>query len=117
MPNNQPSTTRKSPSGASGTMGSGTTTSQSGTTMQDQKMQHGQRTGAKTQSSASTRYGARSEQAQSETAALNALSAEGYTNVGRIERVGGQWQTTATSKDGRQVTVQVDPQTNRVTSR
>jgi hypothetical protein len=52
----------------------------------------------------------------STTAALNALSAEGYTSVGRLERVGNAWQTTAT-KEGRQVTVQIDPQTNRITER
>jgi hypothetical protein len=50
------------------------------------------------------------------TAALNALSAEGYTPTGRLERVGNAWQTTAT-KQGKQVTVQFDPQTNRITER
>lgn len=48
------------------------------------------------------------------TSALNALSAQGYTNFGRMERVGNMYQTTAT-KDGRQVMVQVDPATGRVT--
>lgn len=48
-----------------------------------------------------------------ETAALNKLSAEGYTNIGRLHRVGGNWQATAT-KNGRQVTVSVDPRTNAV---
>lgn len=54
-----------------------------------------------------------SQREMSETAALNALSAEGYTNIGRIERVGGNWQATA-MKDGRQVTVSIDPRTRAV---
>jgi hypothetical protein len=91
------------------------TTAQSDTTMQHrQQRAHTQPRGDKSMSG-STRT-TRSQNEMSETAALNALSAEGYTNVGRIERVGGNWQTTA-MKDGRQVTVQIDPQTNRVTPR
>ena len=50
------------------------------------------------------------------TAALNALGAEGYVPVSKLERVGNAWQTTA-MKQGKQVTVQIDPQTNRVTER
>jgi hypothetical protein len=50
------------------------------------------------------------------TKALNALSAEGFTPTGRLERVGNMWQTTA-MKDGRQVTVQIDPQTDRIMAR
>ena len=50
------------------------------------------------------------------TAALNALSAQGFSNFGRMERVGNIYQTTAT-KDGRQMTVQGDPETGRGTQR
>jgi hypothetical protein len=129
----QPSTTRRPGSGAAdtpapqgqnqmGTMGnSPQPTTRSGTTAQsDTSMQHRQQR-AHTQprgdkSMKSSQMRGTSQQEASETAALNALSAEGYTNVGKIERVGNAWQTTA-MKDGRQVTVQVDPQTNRVMAR
>ena len=61
----------------------------------------------------STRSGTVNQREMSETAALNALSAEGYTNIGRIERVGGNLQATA-MKEGRQVTVSIDPETSTV---
>ena len=50
------------------------------------------------------------------TSALNTLSAEGYTNVGRLERVGNSYQTTA-MRQGRQVNVQVDLETGRIAER
>ncbi len=62
------------------------------------------------------RAGGIEQHEMSQTAALNALSAEGYTNIGRIERVGDSWQATA-MKEGRQVTVSVDPQTSTVRER
>jgi len=111
MPATQP-TTRRPGSGASSQ--TGTTTGQSDSTTQQRHAQMQKSKSGSMQHSGST--GTKGQNEMSETAALNALSAEGYTNVGKIERVGGNWQTTA-MKDGRQVTVQVDPQTNRVTSR
>lgn len=135
MPSTQP-TTRRPGSGAMGTpapqgqsqmgttgatpmpttRGSGTTTSQSDSTMQQRHSQSGKSMKSGSTQSRSGSTGSRSQNEMSETAALNALSADGYTNVGKIERVGGNWQTTA-MKDGKQVTVQVDPTTHRVTSR
>jgi hypothetical protein len=112
----QPGATQRRP-------GSGEMTGQSGTgaaqrsqaTTQQQRpqsqMQSGQRSG-----STQSRAGARGQEEMGTTAALNALAAEGYTNVGKIERVGNAWQTTA-MKQGKQVTVQIDPQTHRVMER
>jgi hypothetical protein len=70
----------------------------------------------RTQRSGSTTPSGRGHSEEYTTAVLNALAAEGYTNVGRLERVGDTYQATA-MKQGRQVTVQVDPQTRRVTER
>jgi len=96
----------------------------SGTSMQGTKQRHAQmQSGSKSKSSSAQHsgsmgasMGSKGKNEMSETAALNALSAEGYTNVGKVERVGGNWQTTA-MKDGRQVTVEVNPQTNQITPR
>lgn len=113
-------TTNRSRTGSS--MGSGAT-SQSDTSTQGTQQRrmhrdrmHSQSQGDKSMKSSKAGSAGMNANETSETAALNALSAEGYTNVGKIERVGGNWQTTA-MKDGRQVTVQVDPQTNRVSTR
>jgi hypothetical protein len=107
-------TTPSQPSGQAQTGPSGTTgrsMQQSQTTQQRQMQSDRQRSG-----STQPRMGSRGQQEMSETAALNALSAEGYTNVGKIERVGNAWQTTA-MKEGKQVTVQIDPQTHRIMPR
>jgi hypothetical protein len=128
-PTRRPGSGDTSPSGAqSGQMappainqsqGTGTTQqppasqSQMGQTGTTQQRRTTQPSGDRMQS---TRSGGVGQQEMSETAALNALSAEGFTNIGRIERVGGNLQTTA-MKNGRQVTVSVDPQTSRITER
>ena len=77
-----------------------------------QRQQHMQGDRQRSGSTASSR-GHREEYT---TSALNALSAQGFTNVGKMDRVGNMYQTTA-MKDGRQVAVQVDPETGRVTER
>ncbi|HEX2114280.1 MAG TPA: PepSY domain-containing protein [Alphaproteobacteria bacterium] len=125
----QPGATQRRPGSGAMTTPSDQSTSPSGTTT-DRSMQQNQstqqrqqrtqmqgdrqRSGAQTQSRTGSRN--MNEQEMSETKALNTLAAEGYTNIGRIERVGNTWQATAT-KEGKQVTVQVDPQTNRVMER
>jgi hypothetical protein len=102
--------------------GSGEMSNQPGTTATQQtqatQQQHRTQSQSQTQRSgaAQARSGSRNQNEMSETAALNALAAEGYTNVGKIERVGNAWQTTA-MKQGKQVTVQIDPQTHRVMER
>lgn len=118
----QNGTTGSATTNRSRTMGSGAT-SQSDTSTQGTQQRrmhrdrmHSQSQGDKSMKSSKTGSKSTNANESSETAALNALSAEGYTNVGKIERVGGNWQTTA-MKDGRQVTVQVNPQTNQVTTR
>lgn len=113
MPATQP--TRRPGSGAMSTPSSPQTTGQSDSTMHQR---HAQMQGKSKSSSAqrSGSMGSKSQNEMSETAALNALSAEGYTNVGKIERVGGNWQTTA-MKGGQSVTVQVDPTTHQITQR
>lgn len=137
MPGDQPSaTTRRPGSGAMGqpSQPSGTTTGQTERSMQQQRqprqlqqgqqqqrqMQrdrtHSQMQGDRQRSGSMQGRGGAYRQEMSETAALNALSAEGYSNISRIERVGNNWQATA-MKDGQQVTVQVDPQTRQVTPR
>jgi hypothetical protein len=83
---------------------------QTGTTGTGQPMQKGQ-----TQRSGSTMSG-RGDSEEYTTSALNKLSAEGYTNFGRLERVGNTYQTTA-MRQGRQVSVQVDLETGRVMER
>jgi hypothetical protein len=102
-----PATTPRRP--GSGEMSQPATTQQSQATTQ-------QRTQTQRSGSTQSRTGTRNQNEMSETAALNALAAEGYTNVGKIERVGSAWQTTA-MKQGKQVTVQIDPQTHRVMER
>lgn len=88
-------------------------TGPSGRTMQRGGTMQQHPSSQRSQSGQMMRSGGRESNA---TAALNALSAEGYTNISRFERVGNQWQATA-NKDGRAVTVQVDPQTHQITER
>lgn len=124
MPSNQGSPSGMSQPGSgqmnqSGQMGTGQQMDQSGqtgepmqrgtTTQQRQRsMQH-----QPSQSGQMSRSGGRAGDA---TAALNELSAQGYTNISKFERVGSNWQATA-NKGGRTVTVQVDPQTHQITER
>jgi hypothetical protein len=104
-PSSQPSTTQgRQPSGQAQT---GT----SGTGMTDKSMQKS----TKTQRSGST-MSSRGHAEEYTTTALNKLSAEGYTNFGRLERVGNTYQTTA-MRQGRQVNVSVDLDSGRITER
>jgi hypothetical protein len=118
MPATQP-TTRRPGSGAMSTPSSqsGTTTGQSSGMSQQRHAQ--MQSSSKSKSSSPQRsgsMGAKGQNEMSETAALNALSAEGYTNVGKIERVGNNWQTTA-MRGGQSVTVQVAPTTHQIPQR
>jgi hypothetical protein len=121
MPSTQP-TTRRPGSGAmsspsSSSSQTGTTAGQSSSTTSQRHAQMQNKSKSKSGSMQhSGSMGSKSQNEMSETAALNALSAEGYTNVGKIQRVGGSWQTTA-MKGGQSVTVQVDPTTNQITQR
>jgi hypothetical protein len=101
-PATQPDTAQRQPSGQAQT---GTT----GTGRTDKSMQKSQRSG-------STMQSGRADPEEYTTTALNKLSAEGYTNFGRLERVGNSYQTTA-MRQGRQVSVQVDLETGRITER
>ncbi len=103
-PATQPGTMQRQPSGQAQT---GTT----GTGRTDKSMQKSQ-----TQRSGSTMSSRSGQSEEYTTSALNALSAEGYTNVGRLERVGNSYQTTA-MRQGRQVNVQVDLESGRVMER
>lgn len=102
-PATQPGSMQRQPSGQAQT---GTT----GTGRTDKSMQKSQ-----TQRSGST-MSSKGHSEEYTTSALNALSAEGYTNVGRLERVGNSYQTTA-MRQGRQVNVQVDLESGRVMER
>lgn len=100
--------TMESPSGQPQT---GTTTGQTDRSMQrSRQRQMGDRQGSGTTGSG------RGHPEEYTTSALNALSAQGFTNFGRMERVGNMYRTTA-MRDGRQVTVEVDPETGRVIER
>ena len=135
MPRNQPSattpgssmqpgtTTRRPGSGDMSGQSQSGTSSTMGQSNSSQRMQqnrsHSQMQSDKSMKSSQSRSGSMGSKGQnemSETAALNALSAEGYTNVGKIERVGGNWQASA-MKGGQSVTVQVDPTTKQITQR
>ena len=49
-----------------------------------------------------------------ETRVLNLLSANGYTDVGPLQQAGNTYTTTAT-KEGKQMSVTVDPRAGTVT--
>jgi hypothetical protein len=124
MPADQPSAaTRRPGSGAMNqpSQPSGTTTGQTDRSMQysqQRQTQQGQQqrqVQGDRQRSGSMGSG-RGHPEEYTTSALNALSSQGYSDFGRMERVGNMYQTTA-MRDGRQVTVQFDPQTGRVTER
>jgi hypothetical protein len=103
------------PSGQTGTTSSQTDRSmQGGQSQGDKSHMHKSDSQMHSKSGQAGRGGSGDEAGR--TAALNQLSAEGYTPTSRIERVGNAWQATA-MKEGKQVTVQIDPQTNRVTER
>lgn len=115
----QPDTTPRRPgSGDMGQPAQPSGQSQMGTSatgQADRSMQRSQSQDGKAQMKSG--HVSRSIKAEADTTAvLNKLSAEGYTPTSKIERVGNAWQTTA-MKEGKQVTVQVDPQTNRIIER